>query len=206
MFLFLIFGLFVTVFSQEYGYPAVPTKLQIEKWTIGFKLHDINRDGVISSADYYTLKQSFLATYEPEASQREKMIKELRQFWTKQIFLTNEQNWDKVFTVNDFIATRFESYRRDRSLTLSLNRQSIEHIFRAGDVNKLGYFNLDAYRKFKDAYGMRDPTLQKILFGLISEGSPTITASSIAKFYTELVFGTDEVKHEKYKAALGGFL
>lgn len=195
-----------TLFSVGAYASVADDKIRGEKWTWEFQLLDINGDGMISTGDFYDLQQSFRVIYKPDDTQTKRMMAELFQFWRKAIFLQDAPDWDSSFSQGEFIAIRREAYAKNSVLIMELGGQAIGHLWRAADINNMGSFSFKDYQRFKSACKVTDKALVKILFDLISNGSGAVTEEKMIRFYSELIFGNDRERHEKYKAVLFGFL
>lgn len=180
-----------------------------EKWTIAFKLLDFNKDGVISVADMDDCKKSFLEVYKLPEGQSDSMQMELCHFWDKSIFLTDEPDWGKTFTLDDVLKSREEAYARDPAVTKATVHESMMHLVQAADTNKAGSFSYEEFQRLHFAFNIKDENLVKGLFEIIGANDDgRCSLESVAGFYTELTMGNDEDKHQLYKSALAacGFM
>ncbi|KAL4239475.1 hypothetical protein ACF0H5_000290 [Mactra antiquata] len=182
--------------------------IMLEKWAVAFKLLDFNKDGVISKLDRDACKQSFATVYKSISDESDTMFAELDSFWNKSVFLKGEVDWSKSFSPEDSLKTRQESYGTDPSGTLDVVREAMTHLVRAADVQGNKKFNLEEFKRLHEAFNLTDENLVLGLFKMMGVVDGYCSSESVIEFYTELTMGSDEGKHEMYKAALAsvGFI
>lgn len=183
--------------------------MMTEKWMIAFKLVDFNRDGEVNVKDRDDCIQSFLTTLKPEDGRKQKMMDQLNEFWDKIVFLTEEPDWNKSFTTEEFLSTRSDAYSKDSTKTTSVVREALKQLMKAGDIEEKSSFSFEEFKTLHDAFNLKEENLVKGIFSMIGQGdNDRCSVDSIADFYTELSMGSDQVKHEQYKTALAsvGFM
>ncbi|XP_060568645.1 sarcoplasmic calcium-binding protein-like isoform X2 [Ruditapes philippinarum] len=174
-----------------------------EKWMIAFKLVDFNQDGVVNVKDRDDCIQSFLSVFQPGDGRKQKMTNQLNEFWDKIVFLTENPDWSKALTPDEFLATRKDAYTKDSTRTTTVVRDALKQLINAGNVDESGHFTYEEFKTLHEAFNLKEENLVKGIYSMIGpDANGKISVDNVADFYTELAMGNDEGKHAQYKTAL----
>ncbi|KAL4241040.1 hypothetical protein ACF0H5_001818 [Mactra antiquata] len=170
-----------------------------EKWRIVFKLVDINKDGVVSSADRDSCKTNFSALC---TSNTDQLCADLDQFWNNVVFPDGSPDWSVHISEDQFAERFWKSFSGDKDTTVSRVSEALKCLLKAADLNKDGIFTFDKFLKFHQAFNLGHEVVVRTTFNLIGPSpDDTCTFDQVHGFYVELFVGEDKDKFESLKNA-----
>ncbi|XP_052268280.1 sarcoplasmic calcium-binding protein-like [Dreissena polymorpha] len=105
-----------------------------EKWRIVFSLIDINKDGVVSSADAEFCKRTFGEMF-ADADKKAVAVADLDRYWDTLIFLGKTPDWSIEINGDKFVENFAEAFTADKTGTQTSISKALNHLLAAADID-----------------------------------------------------------------------
>lgn len=172
-----------------------------EKWRIVFSLIDINKDGVVSSADVDFCKRTFRDMID-DADKKAAAVDDLDRYWNSLIFLGKAPDWSMEINGDKFVKSFGEAFTADKTGTQTLISKALGHLLAAADIDGTKVFTYEKFFKFHEAFNLAHDIVVRTTFNLIRpDAHDACTLDQVHEFYVELFVGENVERFNALKSA-----